>query len=656
MITSELSWAPLTLIRDGATLIRDERDLLEELGLEDASGLGRIARRPRGTASERGRRMAGAHVHRDPRDRGEGRRAERSRRPRRAVHTRGPGPGPIRRRTVRAASRAAGHHVGLTGRAACAERPSPGRVVDRWSVCARSQPTSNRPEAQTQSAAIRRDDAPSDEDLVAAFVDHLLLERRLSPHTAAAYRGDLSSLAVFLGRAGTDLAGASHLLIRRWLAQLHTRGYARSSLARKAAAVRAFYGWAERRGLVPRNPASSLAHRAEATRLPVVLKQGEVASVVSAPGEDPVGLRDLAVLELLYGSGIRVSELCGLDLDDVDLGGRRVRVLGKGAKERVVPFGDFAAAALSRYLEESRPHFLAGTPATRHLAKRPTERCSSTAAIGGSGPATCAICSPATRGRSGRNGSVPTRSATPTPPISWKGEPTSEPSRNSSVTPAWPPRSATRTCRGAGCSRPTGRATPEPDASRQGGGRQEPQGGQDRLADLWRRFKAEGSQEARDQLILQFAPLVKYVASRVATGLPATVEQADLVSYGMFGLIDALEKFDLDRGIKFETYAIPRIRGAIIDELRSLDWVPRSVRFKARELDKAYAEVEARLKRAPTDPEVAEHLGMSVSELHDIVTQISFVSVIALDEPPTGGDRGESVSLLDTLAEQNTDP
>jgi RNA polymerase sigma factor for flagellar operon FliA len=191
-------------------------------------------------------------------------------------------------------------------------------------------------------------------------------------------------------------------------------------------------------------------------------------------------------------------------------------------------------------------------------------------------------------------------------------------------------------------------------AAREGGGK-EPQGGQDRLADLWRRFKAEVSQEARDQLILQFAPLVKYVASRVATGLPATVEQADLVSYGMFGLIDALEKFDLDRGIKFETYAIPRIKGAIIDELRSLDWVPRSVRFKARELDKAYAEVEARLKRAPTDPEVAEHLGVSLPELHDIVTQISFVSVISVDEPLTSSE-GESVSLLDTLAEQNTDP
>jgi RNA polymerase sigma factor FliA len=173
-----------------------------------------------------------------------------------------------------------------------------------------------------------------------------------------------------------------------------------------------------------------------------------------------------------------------------------------------------------------------------------------------------------------------------------------------------------------------------------------------RLDQLWRDFKGTGSSSARESLILHYAPLVKYVASRVATGLPASVEQADLVSYGIFGLIDALEKFDLEREIKFETYAIPRIRGAIIDELRTLDWVPRSVRFKAREVEKAYSELEARLKRAPADLEVAEQLGVNLSELHDIVTQISFVSVAALEEVVGGGSgRGESISLLDTLAD-----
>src|SRR5438093_7242891 len=128
------------------------------------------------------------------------------------------------------------------------------------------------------------------------------------------------------------------------------------------------------------------------------------------------------------------------------------------------------------------------------------------------------------------------------------------------------------------------------------------------LTELWHRCKETAAQDAREQLIIHYSPLVKYVASRVATGLPANVEQADLVSYGIFGLIDALEKFDLAREIKFETYAIPRIRGAIIDELRALDWVPRSVRFKAREVEKAYSELESSLKRAPSEAEMAEYL------------------------------------------------
>jgi RNA polymerase sigma factor for flagellar operon FliA len=173
------------------------------------------------------------------------------------------------------------------------------------------------------------------------------------------------------------------------------------------------------------------------------------------------------------------------------------------------------------------------------------------------------------------------------------------------------------------------------------------------LVDLWREFKDTGSSAARDRLILHYAPLVKYVASRVATGLPATVEQADLVQYGVFGLMDALDKFDLDRAIKFETYAIPRIKGAIIDELRAMDWVPRSIRFKAREIEKAYADVEAKHKRAPTESEIAAHLGIGVGELHEMISQISFVSVMALDEVVTSGeDRGEGITLLDTLADQ----
>jgi RNA polymerase sigma factor for flagellar operon FliA len=170
------------------------------------------------------------------------------------------------------------------------------------------------------------------------------------------------------------------------------------------------------------------------------------------------------------------------------------------------------------------------------------------------------------------------------------------------------------------------------------------------LRDLWREFKATGEGRLRERLILHYSPLVKYVAGRVGVGLPPNIEQADLVSYGIFGLIDAIEKFDLDRAIKFETYAISRIKGAIIDELRAIDWIPRSVRYKAREVEKAYAALESKLHRTPTEAEVAGELGISLDELHTIFSQVSFVNVIALDELlNVGGERGDKLSLVDTL-------
>jgi len=138
-----------------------------------------------------------------------------------------------------------------------------------------------------------------------------------------------------------------------------------------------------------------------------------------------------------------------------------------------------------------------------------------------------------------------------------------------------------------------------------------PGGGE--LGRLWQEFKASGDQSMRERLILHYSPLVKYVAGRVGVGLPANVDHADLVSYGIFGLIDAIEKFDLARSIKFETYAISRIRGAIIDELRTIDWVPRSVRSKAREVERAYAQLETELHRTPTETEVAKRLDLSLT-------------------------------------------
>ena len=170
------------------------------------------------------------------------------------------------------------------------------------------------------------------------------------------------------------------------------------------------------------------------------------------------------------------------------------------------------------------------------------------------------------------------------------------------------------------------------------------------LRSLWERFKADGDPATRERLILHYSPLVKYVAGRVGVGLPPNIEQADLVSYGIFGLIDAIEKFDIERAIKFETYAISRIRGAIIDELRAIDWIPRSVRYKAREVERAYAALEGELHRTPTEAEVAERLGIALEDLHAIFSQVSYVNVVALDELLTvGGEKGDKLSLVDTL-------
>lgn len=176
------------------------------------------------------------------------------------------------------------------------------------------------------------------------------------------------------------------------------------------------------------------------------------------------------------------------------------------------------------------------------------------------------------------------------------------------------------------------------------------------LTGLWRTFKSTHSAESREQLILHYSPLVKYVAGRVGVGLPNNIDQSDLVSYGIFGLLDAIEKFDLTRAIKFETYAINRIRGAIIDELRSIDWIPRSVRTKARNVERAYAVLEAKLRRTPSEAEVAKELEISVADLRRVFTQVSFVNVVALDELlHIGGERGDHLTLGDTVVDSRAE-
>ncbi len=175
----------------------------------------------------------------------------------------------------------------------------------------------------------------------------------------------------------------------------------------------------------------------------------------------------------------------------------------------------------------------------------------------------------------------------------------------------------------------------------------------DETQQLWLDYRRTGDQHLRDRLILTYAPLVKYVAGRLGSGLPAHVDEGDLVSYGLLGLMGAIERFDPTREIKFETYAISRIKGQIIDELRAMDWVPRSVRARARDIERAIAELEKKLERAPTDEEIAQKLGITTDELEESLTDIGRSSIAALDELWTvsGGD-GDQVALIDTLEDE----
>ena len=173
---------------------------------------------------------------------------------------------------------------------------------------------------------------------------------------------------------------------------------------------------------------------------------------------------------------------------------------------------------------------------------------------------------------------------------------------------------------------------------------------------FWDAFKGTGDLVAREQLILNYSPLVKYVAGRLSSNLPQNVETSDLISYGVFGLIDAIEKFSPERGIKFETYAIARIKGAIIDELRAMDWVPRSVRARAREIEGAYVALENKLKRVPSDTEVAAHMNISKKDLDDIFTKLSYTSVVSFEELWSGGmDRDDRNSPVATIKDDTAE-
>jgi RNA polymerase sigma factor for flagellar operon FliA len=167
--------------------------------------------------------------------------------------------------------------------------------------------------------------------------------------------------------------------------------------------------------------------------------------------------------------------------------------------------------------------------------------------------------------------------------------------------------------------------------------------------ELWRLYRKTKDPEIRDALVKQYAPLVKYVAGKVAVGMPNNVEFDDLVGYGVFGLFDAIEKFDPDKHVKFKTYAVTRIRGAIFDELRSIDWVPRSVRQKSRELEETVRRLESSLGRPATDEEIAKEMNISVKELERTMLKVSGTSMLSLNDVWYTGEDNDKVSIADSI-------
>ena len=274
---------------------------------------------------------------------------------------------------------------------------------------------------------------------LADFATHLRLQRGLSDHTVRAYLSDLEHLLAYAGRQGyDDLADIDLGVLRGWLASMAAAQRSRSTLARRGAAARTFFEWASRTGRVPADPALRLASARAAQHLPTVLAVDSAARLLDvartrADDADPVHLRDWAALELLYATGARVGEICGLDIDDVDLDERTVRVLGKGDKERVVPFGIPAADALGHW----------ASPCSRPRTRAP--RCSWAAAADGWTSANCARPPMRSPGSPASTTSPRTPSGTARRPTCSRADQTCAVCRRCWATRAWRPPRGTRT-------------------------------------------------------------------------------------------------------------------------------------------------------------------------------------------------------------------
>ena len=400
-----------------------------------------------------------------------------------------------------------------------------------------------------------------------------------SPHTREAYARDARQFVDWAERGGCDdPEDLDHPTLRRYLAFLGTQRLAKRTIARKAASLRSFLRYLKRRGVVTTDSGRSLRAPKGPARLPRVPNVAEAGALLdrvatAERSDDPVAralaLQDIAVLEILYGTGLRVSECCGLTPRDCDLDGGSLTVLGKGSKVRRVP---------ARRTGAGRPAATGSGRADR-WSPGPTARPMPSSSTSGAG-----ACPHGTPGASWTAFRCPmgtpcthTSSGTPTLRTCSKAEPTCGPCRSCSATPTWLPPRSTPISPATASGRSTRQPIPVPDDTSTVSAQAD---AAEVVAELWRDYKEGGTADARERLILHYSPLVKFVAGRVAAGLPQNIEQADLVSYGIFGLIDAIDKFDPGRGFKFETYAISRIKGAIIDELRSIDWVPRSVRVE----------------------------------------------------------------------------
>lgn len=175
------------------------------------------------------------------------------------------------------------------------------------------------------------------------------------------------------------------------------------------------------------------------------------------------------------------------------------------------------------------------------------------------------------------------------------------------------------------------------------------------MDNLWREFKTDGSKIAKDKLLVEYAHLVKFTANRLAINLPASVDRNDLISSGVLGLIKAVETFEPERGFKFETFAGHKIRGAILDELRALDWVPRSVRQKSRELQRVYARLENDLGRVPYDDEVCQELDITLAQYEELLSEVTPTTIISLEEAmPDRGSDSKELRIIDMVEDHGS--